>query len=150
CAKKILSSLASEAFRRPANGTDLERLLNLYQTGRNDGDFEDGIERALQMVLSDPEFIYRTEKQPASVKAGQSYRISELELASRLSFFLWSAPPDTELITLATQNKLRANLGAQVKRLMADPKAHQFTVNFAGQWLQLRNLNGFAPIADIY
>lgn len=150
CAKKILASLAARAFRRPSNGTDLERLLNLYQAGRNDGDFEDGIERALQMVLSDPEFIYRAEKQPAAVKPGQAYRISELELASRLSFFLWSGPPDSELVTLATQNKLRLNLAAQVKRMLADPKAHQFTVNFAGQWLQLRNLNGFAPIGDIY
>lgn len=150
CAKKVLASLASQAFRRPSNGTDLERLLNLYQAGRNDGDFEDGIERALQMVLSDPEFIYRAEKQPATAKPGQPYRISELELASRLSFFLWSGPPDAELITLATQNKLRLNLAAQIKRMLTDSKAHQFTVNFAGQWLQLRNLNGFAPIGDIY
>jgi mono/diheme cytochrome c family protein len=150
CAKKILSSLAARAFRRPSNGTDLERLLNLYQAGRNDGDFEDGIERALQMVLSDPEFIYRTEKLPASVKPGQAYRVSELELASRLSFFLWSAPPDTELINLATQTKLRANLPGQVRRMLSDPKSHEFTVNFAGQWLQLRNLSGFAPIGDIY
>ncbi len=150
CAKKILGSLASRAYRRPSNGADLERLLNLYQAGRNDGDFEDGIERALQMVLSDPEFVYRAEKAPAGVKPGQVYRISELELASRLSFFLWSAPPDAELISLATQNKLHASLSAQVKRMLADPKAHQFTVNFAGQWLQLRNLSGFAPIGDIY
>jgi hypothetical protein len=150
CAKKILALLASRAFRRPSNSSDLERLLNLYQAGRNDGDFEDGIERALQMVLSDPEFIYRTEKLPAGVKPGQAYRISELELASRLSFFLWSAPPDSELINLATQNKLRANLISQVKRMLADPKSHEFTVNFAGQWLQLRNLQGFAPIGDIY
>jgi hypothetical protein len=150
CAKQILASLASRAFRRSSNGTDLERLLNLYQAGRNDGDFEDGIERALQMVLADPEFIYRTEKIPASVRPGQPYRISELELASRLSFFLWSAPPDAQLVTLATQNKLRTSLPAQVKRMLADPKAHQFTVNFAGQWLQLRNLSGFSPIGDIY
>jgi hypothetical protein len=150
CAKKILASLASRAFRRPSNGTDLERLLNLYQAGRNDGDFEDGIERALQMVLSDPEFVYRTEKLPATAKPGQAYRISELELASRLSFFLWSAPPDAELINLASQNKLRATLPAEVRRMLADSKSHEFTVNFAGQWLQLRNLSGFAPIGDIY
>lgn len=150
CAKKILTALASRAFRRPSNGSDLERLLNLYQAGRNDGDFEDGIERALQMVLADPEFVYRTEKVPANTKPGQPYRISELELASRLSFFLWSAPPDSELISLATQNKLRLGITAQVKRMLADPKAHAFTVNFAGQWLQLRNLSGFAPIGDLY
>ncbi len=150
CAKKILASLASRAYRRPSNGADLERLLNLYQAGRNDGDFEDGIERALQMVLSDPEFVYRAEKAPAGIKPGQVYRISDLELASRLSFFLWSAPPDAELINLATQNKLRIGLPAQVRRMLSDPKAHQFTVNFAGQWLQLRNLSGFAPIGDIY
>jgi hypothetical protein len=150
CAKKILASLASRAFRRPSNGSDMERLLNLYQAGRNAGDFEDGIERALQMVLSDPEFVYRAEKVPATAKPGQPYRISELELASRLSFFLWSAPPDADLINLATQNKLRINLAAQVKRMLANPKSHEFTVNFAGQWLQLRNLSGFAPIGDIY
>ena len=150
CAKKIVSALATRAFRRPSNGADMERLLNLYQAGRNDGDFEDGVERALQMVLSDPEFIYRTEKMPATAKPGAAYRISEVELASRMSFFLWSAPPDDTLINLATQGKLRANLAAQVKRMLADPRAHNFTVNFAGQWLQLRNLNGFAPIGDIY
>jgi len=150
CAKKILAPLAARAFRRPSNAADLERLLNLYQAGRNDGDFEDGIERALQMVLSDPEFVYRTEKVPATAKPGQAYRVSELELASRLSFFLWSAPPDAELINLATHNKLRASLPLQVKRMLADSKSHAFTVNFAGQWLQLRNLSGFAPIGDIY
>jgi hypothetical protein len=150
CAKKILAALATRAFRRPSDGGDVERLLNLYQGGRNEGDFEDGVERALQMVLADPEFTYRTEKQPASAKAGQSYRIDELELASRLSFFLWSGPPDAELVALASQNKLRTNLTAQVKRLLADPKSHQFTVNFAGQWLQLRNLTGLTPTADLF
>jgi hypothetical protein len=150
CAQKILSALATRAFRRPSTGSDVDRLLSLYQAGRNDGDFEDGIERALQMVLSDPEFVYRTEKQPASVKPGEPYRISDMELASRLSFFLWSGPPDAELINLAVQNKLHTSLPAQVQRMLADPKSHQFTVNFAGQWLQLRNLSGFAPIGDIY
>jgi hypothetical protein len=150
CAKKILARLASRGFRRPSNENDVERLLSLYQAGRNDGNFEDGIERALQMVLSDPEFTYRTERQPARVKAGEAYSIDELELASRLSFFLWSGPPDAELITLATQHKLRTNLAAQVRRMLADPKSHQFTVNFAGQWLQLRNLSGFTPTSDLF
>jgi hypothetical protein len=150
CAKKILARLASRGFRRPSNEDDVERLLNLYQAGRNEGNFEDGIERALQMVLADPEFTYRTERQPARVKAGEAYSIDELELASRLSFFLWSGPPDAELIALATRHKLRTNLTAQVRRMLADPKSHQFTVNFAGQWLQLRNLNGFTPVSDLF
>ncbi len=150
CAKKIVAALASRAFRRPSNEGDAERLLSLYQAGRNDGDFEDGIERALQMVLSDPEFTYRTEKQPAGMKDGQAYKIDELELASRLSFFLWSGPPDPELITLATQKKLRTNLIPQVRRMLADPKSHQFTVNFAGQWLQLRNLTSLTPTGDLF
>src|SRR5262249_47231670 len=97
CAKKILSGMATKAYRRPIDANDLEAVLSEYQEGRKDGDFEDGIERGLQMVLSDPEFVYRTETVPAAAaKNGQAYSISQLELASRLSFFLWSSIPDDE------------------------------------------------------
>ncbi len=148
CAKQIISKLARQAYRRPPTATDLEVLLNDYQEGRNHGDFENGIERAIHGILADPEFIYRAEKPPANVKAGQTYRISDLELASRLSFFLWSSPPDDQLIALASQGKLRdpAILEQQTRRLLADPKSQALVSNFAGQWLQLRNLSSSAPI----
>ena len=99
CARKILNALARQAYRRPLTDADTERLLTFYQAGRNTGDFEDGIERALEFILAHPEFVFRTEDAPANVKPGQPYRISDLELASRLSFFLWSTVPDDELIS---------------------------------------------------
>lgn len=152
CARKILTSLATKAYRRPVGDNDLEILLGFYQSGRADGDFEDGIERALQMVLSHPEFIYRTEEVPAGLKAGQTYRVGDLQLASRLSYFLWSSAPDDELLKLAAQGKLStpATLEHQVRRMLADPRSHELVSNFAGQWLQLRNLDAAAPIDQIF
>lgn len=152
CAKTILSALARKAYRRPVGERDVETLLSLYQAGRNDGTFDDGIRRGLQLILSDPEFIYRTEAVPAGVKVGQPYRVSERELASRLSFFLWSSPPDDELLQLAVQGKLRAPgvLAQQVRRMLADPRSHELISNFGGQWLQLRNLQAVSPVADLY
>ncbi len=152
CAKTILSALARQAFRRPVTDRDTEALLSQFQAGRNDGDFEDGIQRGLQLILSDPEFIYRAELVPASVKMGSSYQISELELASRLSYFMWSSAPDEELLKLATQNKLRTPgmLAQQVKRMLADPKSREMISNFVGQWLQLRNLQARAPVGDLF
>lgn len=153
CAKKVLSTLARKAYRRPVNDQDLELLLSLYQSARKEGDFEDGIERGLQMILADPGFIYRTESLPAAApRAGQSYPLSELELASRLSFFLWSSIPDDELLSLAGQGKLR-NAGVleqQVKRMLADPRSKELVSNFAGQWLQLRNLQSVSPVGDLF
>jgi hypothetical protein len=152
CAKKIIANLAMRAYRRPVNDADVESLLNLYQKGRNKGGFEDGIEMALQYVLADPEFIFRGEADPQNVKPGQPYRISDLELASRLAFFLWSSPPDAELLTVAGQNKLHDPkvLEQQARRMLTDARSHELVKNFAGQWLQLRNLPSTAPITQLF
>ena len=149
CAKKILSDLARRAYRRPVKDSDLEDLLSEYQVGRNGGNFEDGIQRALQAILADPEFVFRPESVPANVKFGQTYRISDLQLASRLSFFLWSTTPDDQLLSLAAQNKLHdpAVLEQETRRMLSDPRSHALVTNFAGQWLQLRNLSNSSPIA---
>jgi hypothetical protein len=148
CAKKILTVLARRAYRRPLTPSDTETLLSFYQAGRNKGgSFDAGIERALRLILSSPEFVFRFERDPASVAAGSSYRISDLELASRLSYFLWSSIPDDELLNLAVAGKLSepATLASQVRRMLADPRAQALATNFAAQWLYLRNLKTFAP-----
>jgi hypothetical protein len=152
CAKKILSGLARQAFRRPATEGDLETMLSIYQKGRNTGDFENGIERGLQFILSHPEFVFRGESDPANIKPGQAYRLTDLELASRLSFFLWSSVPDEELVTLAAQGKLKdpAILERQVKRMLNDPRSHELVKNFTGQWLQLRSLPTSAPVTESF
>ncbi len=147
CATKIVSILARQAFRRPVTDVDLRTLMVSYQTGRNQTDFDAGIRLALQAILADPEFIFRFERVPAGVTAGSNYRVSDLELASRLSFFLWSSPPDEQLITLASQNKLKdaATLEQQVKRMLLDPRAEALSQNFASHWLQLQNLDDVHP-----
>ncbi len=152
CARQIVESLARRAFRRPATDRDTEKLLSFYQQGRNDGSFDDGIEFALRRVLADPEFIFRKEEEPANIKPGQTYRISDLELASRLSFFIWSSIPDDELLKLAGQNKLHEQtvLDQQVKRMLADPRSERMVENFAGQWLGLRALRTQVPVANLY
>ena len=152
CAKEIVNTLARRAFRRPVTNQDTELLMGFYQQGRNDGNFDTGIERALQRILADPEFVFRKEAEPANLTAGKTWRISDLELASRLSFFLWSSIPDDELITLASQDKLHdpAVLEQQVRRMLADPRSDQLVVNFAGQWLNLRALQSWAPAMLLY
>lgn len=152
CARKIIGTLARHAYRRPITDKDLEVLMQFYQEGYNDGKFRIGIERALERILADPQFAFRTEIVPANVAAGKTYRISDLELASRLSFFLWSSLPDDQLITLASQNKLHqpAVLEEQVKRMLADPKSDQMVTNFAGQWLNLRAMQTVFPIPGLY
>src|SRR6185436_20249814 len=137
CARKIVATLASRAFRRPVTDADVEGIMKLYQTGREEGGkFDYGIEAAVQLILADPEFIYRSEIEPADVAPGAPYRISDLELASRLSFFLWSSIPDDELIQLASQGKLHDPkvIEQQVARMIADPRSNAFVDNFAGQW----------------
>jgi len=148
CAKEIVSNLARRAFRRPVNEEDLEGLMGFYQTGRDVGGFESGVEAALRRILASPNFIYRFEREPA--RPGESYRISDLELASRLAFFLWSSLPDDELLTLASQNKLRSPgvLEKQVARMLADPRSQELAKNFAAQWLYLRNLQSIVPAMD--
>jgi hypothetical protein len=152
CATKILTSLARKAYRRSLTEADTEKLLSFYQAGHNEGDFEDGIERALEFILAHPEFVFRTEDAPAIVKPGEAYRISGLDLASRLSFFLWSTIADDELISLASQGRLQdpVVLERQVRRMLADPRAHQLVANFAGQWLELRTLKSSTPEGIVY
>jgi cytochrome c551/c552 len=149
CARQILSTLATHAYRRPTTDADLETLLSFYQTGRNKGAFEMGIEMALQRVLVDPRFIFRFEREPENVPSGSVYRISDFELASRLSFFLWSSIPDDELLKVAGQGKLHdpAVLEEQTRRMLADPRSEALVSNFAGQWLYLREIKNARPQA---
>jgi hypothetical protein len=142
CAKQILSTLARRAYRRPVSDSDLASLMKLYDSGRTSGSFEKGVQNALRLVLANPKFLFRSEPDPKGAVTGTIYQISDLELASRLSFFLWSSIPDDELLTAATQGRLKnpAVLEAQVKRMLADKKSDAMISNFAGQWLLLRNL----------
>ena len=147
CAREILGRLGRRAFRRPVSETDLDMLLGFFHMGRADGDFDAGIEMALRRVLVSPDFLFRRERDPDGVLPGAPYRISELELASRLSFFLWSSIPDDELLDLAEQGELRRPgvLEAQVARMLADPRARTLVDNFGGQWLYLRNMALVSP-----
>jgi hypothetical protein len=152
CAKQILTTLARRAYRRPVTATDVDPLMGFYKEGRRSGAFEDGIELALRRILASPQFLVRAEKEPANVAAGQTYRITDLELASRLSFFLWSSIPDDELINVASQNRLRnpAVLEQQVRRMLADSKSDALIANFAAQYLYLRNLPATSPAGVFY
>jgi mono/diheme cytochrome c family protein len=152
CATRIISALARRAYRRPVTEADIKPLMAAYQVGRADRTFDEGIEWALEAVLSSPKFLFRIERDPANAKSGTPYRVSDLELASRLSFFIWSSIPDETLIDLASRNKLSepATLTQQVKRMLADPKSKAIVDNFAGQWLWLRNLRTAAPNADLF
>jgi hypothetical protein len=152
CAKKIISTLARRAYRRPVTEDDLETLLSFYQTGKNTGTFETGIEMALRRILASPQFVYRFERDPANIAPDTMYKLSDLEVASRLSFFLWSSIPDDELLNVAAQGKLKdpAVLEQQVKRMLADRRADALVTNFAGQWLYLRNLRGVAPDLETF
>ena len=148
CARRIIANLVRRAYRRAPGENDLESLLSFYQQERNrTGRFEGGIEMALRRILADPEFIFRFEPPPASAAPGHPYRISDTELASRLSFFLWSSIPDEELLNLAIQNKLHepAVLARQTRRMLADPRARALVNNFAEQWLYLRDLKNANP-----
>ncbi|PWU09323.1 MAG: hypothetical protein C5B51_06465 [Terriglobia bacterium] len=149
CAKQILSSLARRAFRQPVKDADLELLLGFYQGGRNKGNFDFGVEKALARVLFDPRFVFRFEREPSNVASGSAYRISDLELASRLSFFLWSSIPDEELLNLAIEGRLHepAVLDHQARRMLADARAESLVTNFANQWLFLRELKNARPEA---
>jgi mono/diheme cytochrome c family protein len=153
CARQILSTLARHAYRRPLKDSDLEEPLSFYQRRRNNnGSFDAGIESALQLILASPEFLFRFEPDPASASADTPYRIDDVALASRLSFFLWSSIPDDTLLNLATQGKLKdpAVLDQQIKRMLADPRAEALANNFAEQWLFLRNLKNSAPNLDAF
>ena len=152
CARTIVSTLARRAFRRPTTDSDIRALMEFYLAGRSEGSFDDGIERVLLRLLADPEFIYRREVEPLRVAPGQSYRLSDVELASRLSFFLWSSIPDEELLGLAEHGGLRrgAVLEQQVRRMLTDPRSEALISNFIGQWLNVRALHDSYPIATVY
>ena len=157
CAKKIISALARQAYRRPSTDMDLEDLLSVFQQGRRapakkEPPFDAGIRTVVQTLISDPEFVFRFEHTPPGVQPGSNYRISDLELAARLSYFLWSSAPDDQLITLAGQGKLKdpAVLEQQVRRMLADPRSEALSTVFAAQWLQLQNLRDVQPDAFLY
>ena len=147
CAREILGRLGRRAFRRPATEADLEMLLGFFEMGRADGDFDAGIEMALRRMLVSPDFLFRRERDPEGAAADAVYTISDLELASRLSFFLWSSLPDDALLGLAERGELRrpGALEAQVGRMLADPRAGALVDNFGGQWLYLRNMALVSP-----
>ena len=152
CARTIISTLARRAYRRPVTDADLAIPLELYRDGAvRGGGFEAGIELAVRGILVSPNFLFRFEGQPASVEPAAPYRITDLELASRLSFFLWSSIPDDELLDLAVQQTLHTPevLQAQVRRMLADPRAQALVDNFAGQWLHIRNVSGFQPSPEL-
>ena len=147
CARKILATLARRAYRGDVSKEDLQTLQDFYQRGRQDGSFDTGIDLALRRMLSSPKFLVRVERDPASLPAGSAYRLSDLEIASRLSFFLWSSIPDDTLLDVASKGALKtpAGIDQQVRRMLADPKSQAFVDNFVGQWLQLRNLKTKQP-----
>jgi hypothetical protein len=149
CAERIVRHLASTAFRRPVSGDEVKGLLGFYDQGRKEGDFEIGVRHALQAVLASPQFIFRLERAPAGVRAGQTYRISDIDLASRLSYFLWSTVPDRELVDLAMKNQLRAPgvLEVQVRRMLKDPRSEALATRFGSQWLRLQDLDKIHPDA---
>jgi mono/diheme cytochrome c family protein len=153
CATTILTSLARRAYRGTLDEVEAKRVMGFYDTERADGgSFDDGVEAGLRFILVNPRFVFRTERDPTGVAAGSVYTISDLELASRLSFFLWSSVPDDTLLSLASQGKLRSPLvlEQQVRRMLRDPRARALATNFAGQWLYLRNVKGHSPDADVF
>ena len=147
CAKRILSTLEKKAYRRPVTDADVNRLLPFYNAGRAEKSFELGVQRALERLLVSPQFLYRIERDPPNVTPGAAYSVSDLELASRLSFFLWSSIPDDELLDIASRGKLRepAVLERQVRRMLADNRSQSLVDNFAEQWLYLRDIEAKRP-----
>ena len=151
CAEEILSRIARRAYRQPLLDSDVDAVMEFFRQGRESrGNFEGGIQLALRRILTSPNFIFRIERDPLGIEPGEPYRINDLELASRLSFFLWNSVPDDELIDLGARGRLgnRQVLERQVRRMVADPRADEFVENFAGQWLYLRRLASVEP--DIF
>jgi hypothetical protein len=147
CARRILSALMRRAYRHPVTDADLRKPMELYRKARAEGDFDAGIEMALGAVLVNPQFLFRIEPDPPGVEPHSAYRIPDIQLASRLSFFLWSSIPDDELLDLATRGELSRPevLERQVRRMLADPRSRSLVSNFASQWLHLRNLESITP-----
>jgi mono/diheme cytochrome c family protein len=153
CAAEIIRRLATQAYRGPLSAADFDGLHKFFQQGRAaGGDFESGIRMAVQAILASPKFLFRLEQAPATLRAGQNYRITDLDLAERLSFFLWAAGPDDELLKIAQRGTLRAPgvLAAQVKRMLKDPKAESLSTRFGSQWLRLQDLDKIHPDALLF
>jgi hypothetical protein len=152
CARNILATLARRAYRRPLQPKDVQTLMHFYEEGRRDGKFDDGIQFALERLLIDPDFLFRVESDPAAIKPSTAYRLSDIELASRLSFFLWSSIPDDDLLDMAVKGKLSnpAILEQQVRRMLADRRSSALVDNFTGQWLRLRELKELTPDPAAY
>jgi len=152
CAREILGRLARHAYRRPVDADDLARLMPFFEQGRARGTFEDGIQMGLRRILASPSFVFRIEADAEGLAPGEAYAVSDVELATRLSFFLWSSLPDDTLIDLAAAGSLHEPevLANQVHRLLADPRAAALGANFAAQWLHLRNLDTIRPNTDFY
>ena len=152
CARRILSAVARRAYRRPPTDAEIDSLFGFYEAGRRRGTFDAGIEEALTLLLASPAFLFRAEPDPPRVAAGTVYPVSDYEMASRLSFFLWSTIPDDELMNAAAQGRLKdpAAVEKQVRRMLADPRSKALVDNFASQWLFLRNLQSFIPDSDSF
>lgn len=152
CATTILGALAHRAYRGPVSDVEFQELVAAYKEGRNDGDFEAGIGMGIRQMLMDPAFLFRMERDPAGIAPDTAYRITDLELASRLSFFLWSSIPDEPLLAVAERGQLHAPeiLKAQVRRMLADPRAKSLVTNFAAEWLSLRVVEGVKPDPIIF
>jgi mono/diheme cytochrome c family protein len=152
CATEIVQRLATRAFRRPVSATEFADLMAFYQSGRDERDFEGGVSAALEAILASPQFLFRLESTPANVAAGTAYKLRDIDLASRLSFFLWGGGPDQPLTQLAAQGKLTAPgaLERQVRRMLADPRSEALAERFAGQWLRLRDVEEILPDALLY
>ena len=152
CATDILSTLVRRAYRRTVSGADIESMMAYYRAGRSESDFDTGIGKALTAVLMNPAFLFRVELDPEQTAAGSAYRVSDVELASRLSFFLWSSLPDDELLEVAIRGDLSrpGELERQARRMLEDPRSHNLASNFAGQWLLLRNLGSVNPNVRLY
>lgn len=152
CARKVLERIATRAFRRPLVDDDIKPLMSIYETGRKSGDFDAGVRRAITGILAHPDFLFRSDEPSTALAPGSIYAIDDLALASRISFFLWSSLPDDELIAVATAGKLRdpATLRAQVKRMLADPRAVSLAANFGAQWLNLSKLAEITPEPSLF
>ena len=152
CARKIMSALATRAYRHPATEKDVQRLLEFYEMGRAEAGFDAGIQRALERMLAGPSFLFRVEREPLDAARGAPYKLNDLDLASRLSFFLWGSIPDDRLLNVAARGALKdpAVLEQQVRRMLLDSRADALANNFASRWLELNKVAGFVPDADLY
>ena len=152
CAESIISRLASQAYRRPVTGEDMAGLVSLYESGGEISGFEVGVRTALQAILASPSFVFRFEDVPEGVAQGRIYPLSDVNLASRLSFFLWGTIPDDELLEYAVQGRLTepGGLERQVERMLADPRSEALATRFAAQWLRLQDLAAVQPDAFFY